>query len=315
MVVSQKAAAFSSGVTPAKRKQKSALKDSDSDNQEYAFAAWPVFAILDGTCSLLSSQGAVRSTVAVKEQESLVEVVCHRKSDSISLILSSASVWRWVKLSLDGTVLFERNLQWTSKSSGSFTFCTEVEDQFCMLGSDRVLHFYDTRYGTEVRSVSLADSTTASPVSASWLVRFENDVNKAASSTSASGLQLINSKLLKATGPCNLYRRALPVTALESALGSSLCQSIGKLSESTIAAAGFPSSEVSAILPISHKRQLQDLLTQYQACVEQEAAQDKEEVLDSAERRDRKQRRLALDVPRNAAQVMYKFQFFFLLFS
>lgn len=282
-------------MTPAKRKQKSALKETETDGQEYSLATWSIYSMLDGFCSLLTSQSATRSTVLVKEQETLVNAVCHSKSDSISVILSSQSSGRWVKLALDGTVLFERHLQWSDKNNSTSVYCTEVEDQLCVLGSDRVLRFYDIRYGTEIRSISLNDSTSASPVSASWLVRFGSDVNKAP--TSASALQLFNSKLVKPTGPCNLYRRALSVSA-DSALSSSLCQSIGKLS-------GAGTSEVLAALPVSHKRQLQELQAQYAVCVQQEAAQDKEVVLDSAERRERKLRKLTVDVPHEAAKVNF----------
>lgn len=285
----------SSSVTPAKRKAK-AQKESDADNSEYSLSVWPVPALLSGASALLTAQSASTSTLSLQAGESVVSVVLHARADSLSVITAfeGKTTGRWLKVALDGTVLFERALSAVTANAGDYS---EVGEQLVMLTSDRVLKYFDGRYGTEVRTVALNDSTSSSPVSASWVLLFETDANKSSSAAAPTSVQIFTSKMLKASGPFNLYRRALGVQTA-SALSSSLCHSIGKLAAGAVAAA-----DSSANVSAAQKRQLQELAAQYQAQVQKESTQDLKDLVDPAERQARKHRRLALDVPQEAAKV------------
>ena len=173
-------------------------------------------------------------------------------------------------------------------------------DQLSVVTADRVLKYFDVRYGTEVRTVALNDSTANSPVSASWVLLFETDANKSSSAGAPASVQIFTSKMLKTSGPFNLYRRTLGVQTA-SALSSSLCQSIGKLAASTVAT----ENAAAAPLPASQKRQLQELSSQYQSQVQNEATQDLKDLMDPAERQERKHRKLSVDVPQDAAKVRF----------
>jgi len=288
------APATSTSVTPAKRKAK-AQKESDADNSEYLLSVWPVPALLSGASALLTAQSASTALLSLQAGEIVVSVVLHARADSLSVItsLEDKTSGRWLKVALDGTVLFERALSAVTSNVGDYS---EVGEQLVVLNSERVLTYFDARYGTEVRSVALNDSTGSSPVSASWVLLFEADSNKSSSAATPTSVQIFTSKMLKASGPFNLYRRALGVQTV-GALSSSLCHSVGKLATS----AGAVDS--SATLSAAQKRQLQEVVAQYQAQVQKEAAQDSKDLMDAVERQDRKHRRLTVDVPQEAAKV------------
>lgn len=286
----------SSSVTPAKRKAK-AQKEADADTTEYTLSVWPVPTLLSGASALLTAQSASSSTLSLQTGESVVSVVLHAKADSLSIItsLEGKATGRWMKLALDGTVLFERALSAVTSNAGDYS---EVGEQLVVLTSDRVLKYFDGRYGTEVRSVALNDSTNSSPVSASWVLLFESDANKSSSAATPTSVQIFTSKMLKASGPFNLYRRALGVQTA-SALSSSLCQSIGKL------AAVNGAADVGSSLSAAQKCQLQELAAQYQVQVQKESAQDLKDLVDPAERQERKHRKLSVDIPQEAAKVRH----------
>lgn len=286
--------AASSSVTPAKRKAK-AQKESDADSSEYTLSVWPLPALLSGASALLTAQSACTSTLSLQAGESVVSVVLHARADSLSIITSFEGkiTGRWLKVALDGTILFERVMTAVSSAAGDYS---EVGEQLVVLSSDRVLKYFDVRYGTEVRSIALNDSTSSSPVSASWVLLFESDANKSSSAANPTSVQIFTSKMLKASGPFNLYRRALGVQTANS-LSSSLCHSVGKLS----AAAGV--TDVNTTVSAAQKRQLQELAVQYLAQVQKESAQDTKDFVDPAERQDRKHRKLAVDIPQEAVKV------------
>ena len=229
------APAASTSVTPAKRKAK-AQKESDADNSEYLLSVWPVPALLNGASALLTAQSASTATLSLQAGESVIGVVLHARADSLSVVtsLEGKTSGRWLKVALDGTVLFERALSAVTANAGDYS---EVGEQLVVLNSERVLKYFDARYGTEVRSVALNDSTGSSPVSASWVLLFESDSNKSSSAATPTSVQIFTSKMLKASGPFNLYRRALGVQTA-SALSSSLCHSVGKLATGASAVEG-----------------------------------------------------------------------------
>jgi hypothetical protein len=201
--------------TTGKKKGKETGKRGGDGTNSAIVSVWELPALLEGSCVPLAAQNARTSSFALLEEEALVGMECHRAAASVSLVTTT----RWVKLAVDGTVLFERAIP------AGAVYAVESSDQLCILGADRTLRFYDTRYGTELRSIALHDSSSSAPVSASWLVKYTGSDTTKANTGSA---QLITCKLIKSAGPSNLYRRILNSTAAATQ-GSSLCNSIGKL--------------------------------------------------------------------------------------
>lgn len=228
----------SGGPSTGKKNGKGTGKRGGEGANSVTISVWEIPALLEGSCVPLAAQNARSSSFALQEEEVLVSMDCHRAAASVSLVTTA----RWVKLAIDGTALFERAI-----SSGA-VYAVETGDQLCILGADRTLRFYDARYGTELRSIALQDSSSSAPVSASWLVRY---AGSDASKSNTGSAQLITCKLIKSAGPSNLYRRILN-TAAATTQGSSLCSSIGKL-------AAADSSSESASLSAAGKRQLQAL--------------------------------------------------------
>ena len=276
-------------------------------------------ALLEGTCALLQQKNATASTIRYQSTEKVVGVVCHNHSDSLSVLLSSTSGnGRWIKLALDGTVLFERAL-----SCSVIQYCSETCDQLCVLSSDRVLSFWDVRYGTEVRRVALNDSSASSTVCASWVLVHQSDANyskSGSSSTVPATMQLVTSKMIKTGGPYNLYRRALSSSTSTSSNSASnttstLCQSLGKLANTGETASvtsdnkrkqigSGDETEGATVLTAAHKRKLHELRSKLDAQLEVERAQDLSgDLVDPALRSERKHRKLSFEVPEEVYQV------------
>jgi hypothetical protein len=224
--------------TPAGKKRKAT---SASDVGSVKVSIWEVPAPLEGSVVVFSSQYSKSASLALQEDERVIDVVCHHSADCVSIVTSL----RWIKLSCAGDALFERDLRHITP-----TFATEAGDQLCFLGAERQLHLYDTRYGTETRSVAVSDPNASTTSSSSWLVMYPADASK--STAAVASTQLITCR--GAGGSSSLFKRVVSVDAqARGALRTSLCNSIGKL-------AARETSDAAAPLSSADMRQLQAMV-------------------------------------------------------
>jgi hypothetical protein len=294
------------GVTPGKRKNKAAETNDSTSTSSATLSVWKLNTRTDSAaCTLMSGKYATTSSVAVASGESVAGLVFHAASNSLSVVLSNAAqkTSRWVKYNVDGSLLFERQLE------GSIipVYATEVGEQLCIITSDRSLLFYDTRYGTEVRRVPL---DTSASICATWVVLYESDASK----LSTAAMHVITCMNIKAGagGPFNLYRRAVyaatgNTAGSSSSLGSSLCRSLGKLKGTASAVANTVVEDVASSSKRSKDEQVEMLKAaqeKYDAFLLEEKRQEKIDVSDATERASKKQKlHMDINVPNDVAVV------------
>ena len=294
--------------TPSGKKKGKQSKDTENtDVPKVIVSFWTLPLLLEGSITTLTAENAVNVTMNVQEDEVVCSAVCHSSVDSLSVLLTKsnttsstvASTARWVKLSMNGGILFERHLS----LSLPIVRAAEAGEHLAVLTSDRLLRFYDSRYGTEVRSVTLNDATSTSPITASWLVSYTTDSTTTAKSTPSGSLQLITSKALQTQGPTNIYHRTLATTTpTTSSLTSSLCHSIGKLSASKNTSCITESGTV-ATLNTDNKRKLKEACAQYVQYVATEKAVEVAEFEDITVRQEVKRQKLNITVPQQTSEV------------
>ena len=305
--------------TPSGKKKGKQSKDTENtDVPKVIVSFWTLPLLLEGSITTLTAENAVNVTMNVQEDEVVCSAVCHSSVDSLSVLLTKsnttsstvASTARWVKLSMNGGILFERHLS----LSLPIVRAAEAGEHLAVLTSDRLLRFYDSRYGTEVRSVTLNDATSTSPITASWLVSYTTDSTTTTKSTPSGSLQLITSKALQTQGPTNIYHRTLATTTpTTSSLTSSLCHSIGKLSASKNTSCITEAGTV-ATLNTDNKRKLKEACAQYVQYVATEKAVEVAEFEDITVRQEVKRQKLNITVPQQTSEVSTLYYIYYMYY-
>lgn len=306
---------ITSSTSPSGKKKGKQSKDTENtDVPKVIVSFWTLPLLLEGSITALTAENAVNVTMNVQDDEVVCTAVCHSSVDSLSVLLTksntTSSTARWVKLSMNGGILFERHLSLVLP----IVRTAEAGEHLAVLTSDRLLRFYDSRYGTEVRSVTLNDATSTSPITASWLVSYTTDSTTTAKSTPSGSLQLITSKALQTQGPTNIYHRTLATTTpTTSSLTSSLCHSIGKLSASKNTSCITESGTV-ATLSTDNKRKLKEACAQYVQYVATEKAVEVAEFEDITVRQEFKRQKLNITVPQQTSEVSTLYYIYYMYY-
>jgi hypothetical protein len=283
-----------------------------------AFKSRPTLA--GKTVWLDAASDVTTSTLSLKKHEKVFKVLAHRQGGSLSLIVRNEtnSASRWIKVGLDGTVLFERDLQETPVA------VTEVADQLWLTyvlssGSSRVSQ-WDVRFGVEVRSVSVSTPHSG----ASYVLPFGYCYSPTSTTDNVGGAttcHLLVASPVEGGSATALFRHAVAADA--QITRSTLCSAIGKLSAQSVnagldtdskpfnvsiyddsapkeveggEASGAEGGRVLAGLPGPMKRKLKTALHQYDAQMQLERI-EYSATEDPEARAEKRFRRFYLDIP------------------
>ena len=326
--------------TSSKKGRKSTSASSSSSGGSSSSASsvlsintWGFRSLLE--CSSLylnaESSSSNKTTLQLQAGESLVTACAHSHIDSVSVILhnSSSNSTRWVKININGDVLFERSISQKPKT------IVEVGEQLWIIHDLSKISLWDVKFGVEVKVFQL-NPAPAVVGGVGYVLpygyAFNPDVDTSAGTTVVP-CHLVVSALSSTGESTSLYRHTL--TSETQAVRSTLCSAIGKMSTSASANStsvdGTPfnvsiyddsnqvlvsagsdanggaaaSGRVLAGLPGPMKRKLKQIQTLYDNQVKLELSElTSTNDMDSPEDRfAKKYRRFYLDIPDSVSRV------------
>lgn len=269
-----------STVSQKKRKSVSIVSDLDREtHNRIHLTKVDVPRLLEESCLILEKVDTIVDNIDLKPNEKLLSLHSHNKTNSFSLIISSNNTsssnisGRWLKCSLDGSILFERML--SSENKQLQPMCTScIDNQLYIISNQSILTVYDLKYGTELQSIVLNNNSNTSlkqPASSIWFVLYEHQLSKNTSeniiNTTSNAvvntntmiinktLHLITITSISSTHSYNINQCLISIPALP--LGtSSLAMSIGKLHSTTTLVKNVINN-----ISVENKEKLQELLT------------------------------------------------------